>query len=838
MYSNRRTISLPMHEASTNATQGKYSPKFFDLADYHVKEVNINSYFYNEADVERELLTGNHSFYYLREDKLRTIDVKTNTGELLVFNHFLKHFGISIRSNNLFKTGKYLSRIFRPVKYGMFFNELDIHFNNDPVYSGKVTDGLSLISLDLAKQLGWKGAAANASAQFTLFFDKGLVKGHCVVSDKIEHDVVIYGSDNIKSEISLKPGIIYAAVEPVKLGKTLRMDIQSMLNLWQLFGAEQYLEWAYDGINQFQEDLFSGKLSNWLDDFEEISRKEYDKEQWTLHRAIWRQIDYTRYPGLVRIAWRMFRQSMIRFAEKKNGNPSFRIPVPEGRRGYLRVDLRDHDRNGNFTSRLQRGEVCLDRLGNIWIHPLDTEEFLEIKGGADMDDSAAVIPVKDNKAVIYRNPNQYGEYGIHKIIYDGIEVKKENKLIGIIPYKKIERTVKDVNKKKSSGNNLLDTFLHKHVKEDFQYLEYKIGNLLRTYTKISQNSANIGIAANAEMLKSVVGITSQKMFNKLNKDFYWNLERIIDATVKEGIDAAEDMKKVRELINYLVDNKIEMPKSIVHRFPEKLQPEVKQSKKHQLDYLFEAIKYLIEEADIEVLGKGTFSKWNRIPGRIDRVNVPVQEIGMSNLDNIMHDLSIGLLKDYNRNIAMMLDKTKDLPILEQEELRKAEIERIQKELLESLNSFTQEERKLLSKSLAYNIYKSERFIHDSILWIGRMDELRGTAEDTIDMLADIGIAYQIKKNGTVERFKEIRNAKVESFPIRIWSKDAVDIDKYKSVGEIVVENRDVLVGSDIFNLGEEISIDNGIYNVKRSVISISRRTNTKLKNSLTLYLDS
>ena len=57
--------------------------------------------------------------------------------------------------------------------------------NKNLKLTGKVTDGISLISLSLAKVLGWEKVKAGMSAQFTLFYDKGLVKGHCVVSDKI-----------------------------------------------------------------------------------------------------------------------------------------------------------------------------------------------------------------------------------------------------------------------------------------------------------------------------------------------------------------------------------------------------------------------------------------------------------------------------------------------------------------------------------------------------------------------------------------------------------------------------------------------------------------------------
>ena len=63
-------------------------------------------------------------------------------------------------------------------------------------------------------------------------------------------------------------------------------------------------------------------------------------------------------------------------------------------------------------------------------------EFMEVKGGADQDDNCAIIPVEDGKAVIYRSPNQYGEYGIHKIKAVGFELVHDNKLVGEVPIEK------------------------------------------------------------------------------------------------------------------------------------------------------------------------------------------------------------------------------------------------------------------------------------------------------------------------------------------------------------------------------------------------------------------
>lgn len=92
-----------------------------------------------------------YSFAYLRENKLRTIRALSN-GQTITFKNFCNHFGIKIETENIFKSGKYLNRIFRPMKHGNFFNDLDIFINET---KGKIVDGLSIISKQLAQRLGW-----------------------------------------------------------------------------------------------------------------------------------------------------------------------------------------------------------------------------------------------------------------------------------------------------------------------------------------------------------------------------------------------------------------------------------------------------------------------------------------------------------------------------------------------------------------------------------------------------------------------------------------------------------------------------------------------------------
>lgn len=836
MCNSNSFTSLKHHQVENNLNQGCYTPKFFELEEFSLTKVILSSTAFSSGNAEKELLIGDHSFAYLREDKLRTIDAFDASGNKIPFKDFCSKFGIRVQSNNLFKTGKYLSRVFRPVKYAGHFKNIKIHINQNPKLMGKVTDGISLISLSLAKVLGWNKAQASMSAQFTMLFDQGLVKGNCVISDKLDHDVIVYGNENIKSEISLGNGIQYISLEPLKLSTKLRMDIQSLLNLWNLFGGEQYLDWAYTGIEEFKTDLMSGKLNKWLDDFDDINNEDYETETWTLRQAIRHKLDYTRYPGLVRQGWTMFRSGMRQFALSGKGEPKFRIPVPGGLRGYIRVDLRNHDGNGNFTSNLDPEVVHLDQYGNLWVHPDSVNEFMEVKGGADQDDSVAIIPVEGNNTVIYRNPNQYGEYGIHKINYENIAVEKVNKLVGTVP----QKIINDEERPLSASevlNPLLQAYINNLPAKIQPPVEYVINNLLKTLFRITNNSASIGLAANAEMIRSAIGITDPELFEKLFNDYNRNLERIIDSTVKEGISASADMEAVSNLINYIVENNIAVPKALSYRFSEKLRSELNFHESHPLGNLLDGIKYFLDEADTEILGKGSASRGNREKGVIDNLDIPLLEIGSANLSNPLSDLAASLLKNYNRNIAILLDKTKDMEIFEREICRQEGIEQTQKELLDALSIYSDEDRQLLVQNWAYEIYRSEKAPHDSILWIGDKGQFKGTSIDTIKMLAALGIAHNVQINKNQKSRAIIKTEiKTSLSQIRVWSKDAVYSNNFGAISELLIVKKEAILGDKILNIGDECEIEDGLYNIKTIVQSQSKKNKGFLKNSLTIYL--
>jgi len=173
-----------------------------------------------------------------------------------------------------------------------------------------------------------------------------------------------------------------------------------------------------------------------------------------------------------------------------------------------------------------------------------------------------------------------------------------------------------------------------------------------------------------------------------------------------------------------------------------------------------------------------------------------------------------------------------------EEEKKEVIAEVQTKLLKELSKFTEDERVEITNSWAYQIYKSDRAVHDSILWIGDKDDLKGTADNTINMLANIGEGMQIKRNGSIERFKEKREVKLEDNScIRVWSKNILSADSFTDTHELLIENSKVLIGDAEVNLGDECNIADGVYSVKSIAQSRSKRDAAKLlMKSLAVYL--
>jgi hypothetical protein len=135
------------------------------------------------------------------------------------------------------------------------------------------------------------------------------------------------------------------------------------------------------------------------------------------------------------------------------------------------------------------------------------------------------------------------------------------------------------------------------------------------------------------------------------------------------------------------------------------------------------------------------------------------------------------------------------------------------------------------KSWAYEIYKGEKAVHDSILWISSDGNLRGTGEDTIDMLNNVGLSAK-----RINHVEEKRNESSGFYNIRVWSKEALSQELFNGIDRVIVANKEVLAGKLTTNLGDENIIPDGVYSIREVTPAYSRKNNTKLQNSMMLTL--
>lgn len=807
-----------------NPNQGSYKPHFFCNDEFQLSKVEFSSREINGGLPDAlSIFKDQYSFVYLR-DQIKIIDAYDQHGDIIPFSEFPAKVGLSITGDNIYKAGKYLSRVFRPTRFGKHFNSLSIHYNNN--HKKNTTDGISLISLSLVKQLGWSKVQPGNSCQFTLAYSEGLIKGHAVVSDRITSDVAVY-TGNIKKEVQFTKGF-YVALEPVKLGNKVRLDSQTLPNLWSIFSPEQYFDWMIASVEQFKDDLKKGSVSDWLDSIDDIESDEDIETKFTLQKAILHNIDYRNFPGLMRSAWNMFSKSLIKIAEKKDSIPDFRIPILFGFRGYARVDLRNHNNEGSFTP----GEkICtLDRYGNLFIHPELLPNMAKILGGMDLDDNLVVIPLPENKAVIYRNPNQLGEYQIIDIAYDGIEITETANKLGTMPVKKIKRELPE------QKINISNKYIRNYLSQDngntkSSYNEYTVA---KTIANISDAQANVGSAANAEMILASIRIVNKKSYEELSDLFYWDLEKIIDSSVKDGSDISNEMRQVMSFFDYIVNNKIPLPKCFIYRLPERLRSEVVIYKQHPIDELYEAVRYVIDDTNLDIIGKGIAGK-ERIKGEIDYCVPPIKSILSVSSDNPLSDTANTILRRYNSEIAQLLSSTESLDSLSlKERLREQGIKTIQDELGKSLENFSDDEKLLITQAFMLKVYLSDKAVHDSIIWNKHI------AEYAVKLLIAANEGKQIEIdaiNKKAKRIEAARSIETDTKSIRIWSEMELNCQDFHYLNSLMIVHKQVLLGEKIFNIGDEIKPEDGSYTVRSVSQAVSKKTGKFLKNSLTIIIE-
>jgi hypothetical protein len=315
---------------------------------------------------------------------------------------------IDTASKTITKAAKYLGRILRPFRhYSMEIPTMEVL----PLEVDAFIDGWTAsVDIDYCLDvLGVPNITVGDRLEITAISPQGLLKGHGMVGRHAHTNVILYG-EQYKSIVK-SSGLSWFAIEPLHGSEEAFLDIQTLVNLGtQVFPEQKLQDWIYDTIIAAVMKTRDTDLPSILKDTCSIMKDpaRINSDRWSLRRMAIHDLKAL-LPVMVRRTY-AFHRSGIR---KLN---NLRIRIPGAIRRYITPDLAGVVDPGSIIIKGQSFFISKDDAG--WLHRL--------MGGSDSDDSFVLIPITENRVLLYRNPNQLGEWSVMNIQESDVEFKDIN----------------------------------------------------------------------------------------------------------------------------------------------------------------------------------------------------------------------------------------------------------------------------------------------------------------------------------------------------------------------------------------------------------------------------
>lgn len=350
---------------------------------------------------------------------------------------FLKHSGLELSlKKGGFVLSKRLSRIFRPQYVAGFFpkNDLKITYLDLDDDGTKVFDGAGIVSRNMLQRMIeqlpdvsprkrhelLQELEHTQRVEFTLVTERGQDKGHAIVSDTIDQDFLL--PHDTKGEVKLTDGNTFVGFNFVHKHDHMRLDIQSLINLYPFFDEHKLEKWLKDEGELFMASIQSGDVNRLMQRIDPFTTLE-EVQDWGIREflasgghPLW---FHTPTKTLINQHLRRLNASML---------DNMRLPIPGGR--YYVMPARVGNTAGMAIS-VERGEVFIDKnSATAWVNDDDWLQLddaqagiRDILGGADNDDALWLHPFTDEadgerKVLAWRSPNQVGEYVLLKPTVD------------------------------------------------------------------------------------------------------------------------------------------------------------------------------------------------------------------------------------------------------------------------------------------------------------------------------------------------------------------------------------------------------------------------------------
>jgi hypothetical protein len=304
---------------------------------------------------------------------------------------------IDSASKTISKAAKYIGRLLRPFRY--YSMEIP-SFEVCSLPVDAFIDGWTA-SVDLtycSEVLGVPGLSVGDRLEITAITEHGLLKGHGSVGEHADTNVILYG-DQYKS-IVRSTGLEWFAVDPLHGSDEAFLDIQTLVNLGKhVFPVVNLQKWISDTIITAVIKTRDTDLPALLKDTAAIMKDpiRINSDKWSLRRMAMHDL-MALLPVMVRRTYSFHRSGILKLS-------NLRIRIPGAIRRYITPDLSSTVKPGSILIKGQSFYIARDDAA--WLHRL--------MGGSDSDDSFVLIPITENRVLLYRNPNQLGEWSVMNV---------------------------------------------------------------------------------------------------------------------------------------------------------------------------------------------------------------------------------------------------------------------------------------------------------------------------------------------------------------------------------------------------------------------------------------
>ncbi len=559
----------------------------------------------------------------------------------------------------------------------------------------------------------------------------GQSKGHSIVADDL-HDEdgrpidFLLPRDN-KTEIRLNGSQTFVGLSIVHGRNDMRLDIQSLINLYPFFDNETLLSYLKDEGDLFTESVKTGDIAAVMGRIDP-NTSQADLARWPLKEYL--------ASGGHPIWFRTHVKSLFNQHLKRLNSQQLqkmRLPIPGGRHYVMPAAV---GKQAGFDIDVGRGEVRVDPDSSTawindedWLALQDSAEnsgIADILGGADHDDALWLHPFTDHdgerKLLAWRSPNQLGEWVLLKPTEDSAELPFATANGGHISYPAADsgKLPTRIDCTRTGYLGLVER-LSSTMRSDDRHYDVEVMD-----TAIWQAMANqgaLGMYCNSLML-------NKALFGRLPDHPPAPLEEIIDGAVKTGADLSQVVQWNYDNTREILESRTPIPPILSNRLsidrsdPENRPPSPRWAADHWLTALQDGVR------------KHITSIMQRRDALVDAARPP-----QALFDAVQDDVeAMALGKELNRRFAAALNSAE----------KGSRFERARLSAENYLSLFPPKQQQSILLAAIANAYSNDSSsASDSVVWLAQGKSSQwfaktSVAQQTISKLRELRILQEIQ----------------------------------------------------------------------------------------------